>query len=238
MEPRRLSKLDSMSTRGHALRRFRQLYFLELLVVIAGIAVSGGAYLLFDRVLAVSKDQLAYVSVANAGMLFILGHAYSRLKDRRDAKRKRAQELFLDWHSKDVRESRIFVNRWTEVHGKAGLPTLSALERDAAGAYHRRYDRAIVLASGTGGADERPLLHALDDPEEKEVHFFRVYQFFERWALLVKNSDVDHATASAYMSSYKSWYLSGFIKPWAASETDVHIKKQLEEILRYVGQDR
>lgn len=214
---------------------FLRLYFLEILVVIVGTAVTGGVYLVFSKLLEINPNELQYVSLANTGMLFIIGHVYSRLKDRRDGRRRRAQELFLEWHSKDIRDSRIFVSRWVDVHGKDNLPSLGVLEKEAAAAYRKRYDQSVVVAKSEGSTLISPLPHALDDPELKEFHFFRIYQFFERWAQLVKNSDIDHAVACDYMSSYKSWYLERYIKPWSMSEKDPYICNQLNNILKHIA---
>src|ERR1035438_4206197 len=101
-----------------------RLYLLEIVIVAVGISIIGGTYLLFDCILKLDKERLVYISVTVTGMLFIVGHVYSRLKDRRDGKRKRAQEIFLEWHSKEVSESRIFVSRWILVNDKAKLPSL------------------------------------------------------------------------------------------------------------------
>lgn len=218
----------------YSLRLFFRLYWLEIFVVIVGISVSCGAYFVFSRLLNFTKHELIYVSVANTGMLFIIGHVYSRLKDRRDERRKRAQELFFEWHSKDIRDSRIFLSRWISVHGKDNLPSLGALEKEAANTYRKRYNTSLVVATSEGPRTINPLPHALDDPELKEFHFFRIYQFFERWAQLIKNSDIDQVVASDYMSSYKNWYLDTFIEPWRNSETDKYIQEQLNDILRVV----
>lgn len=213
------------------MRNFYRLYLLEILVVAAGLAVIGGVYLLFGYALNVDRDKLAYASVASTGMLFIVGHIYSRLKDRRDGTRKRAHDLFVEWHSREIRESRIFVSRWIEVHGIENIQSLSILQTDAATAYHRRYGQSLIVATSTGETTNNPLPHALDDVELKEFHFFKIYQFFERWAQLVKNADIDQRVASDYMSSYKSWYLSTLIEPLANVEYDQYIKLRLDEIL-------
>jgi hypothetical protein len=220
------------------MKHFFRNYSLEAVVVIAGLLVSAGAYFIFGRILNVGKDQLAYVSVASAGLLFIVGHVYSRLKERRDSKRKRAQELFLEWHSKDIRESRIFVCRWREIHSAAALPALGELEKEASKTYRAQYQQTILIKKSEG-EDFAPMkTHPIDDLELKELHFFRVYQFFERWSLLLKNSDIDQRSASEYMASYKNWYLQNFVKPWFERETDVHLKESLRVILERVSRDR
>jgi hypothetical protein len=216
------------------MRRWIHLYLLEILVASASIATSIGLFIFLRCVLKLKSAELTYVSIANAGCLFILGNIYSRLKDRRDGKRKRAQELFLEWHSNDVRNSRIFVSRWITVHGEAALPALSSIENEAASAYRERYKQLTLVASAKTSETLTLGSHELDDPQLKELHFFRIYQFFERWLLLVKNSDIDHLIACEYMSSYKNWYLDKFIKPWLRLESNDHIKQQLINIVQMI----
>lgn len=210
---------------------YRRNYGLEVLVVLAGLSVSTGLYALFGYVLYANKEALSYVAIANAGLLFVIGHVYSRLKDRRDSKRKRAQELFLEWHSKDIRDSRIYVSRWRRVNSGASLPSLSAVEESAATAVADAYAAATAPNAG----QSRTPMHPLNDPEQLELHCFRIYQFFERWSLLVQRADIDHRLASEYMSSYKDWYLNGFIRPWLSIESDEYIKASLERIVDHVA---
>lgn len=136
-----------------------------------------------------SRDDLAFISIANAGFLFVISQIYSRLKERRDPKRKRVQDLFAEWHSQAIRDSRAFISRWLAVHGDQNnsLPSLSSLEIEAAKAYKNSYEQALVISREGKIQEHLPHPHALDDPELKELHFFRIYQFFERWSLLVKN---------------------------------------------------
>jgi hypothetical protein len=133
-----------------------------------------------------------------------------------------------------VRNSRIFVSRWITVHGEAALPALSSIENEAASAYRERYKQLTLVASAKTSETLTLGSHELDDPQLKELHFFRIYQFFERWLLLVKNSDIDHLIACEYMSSYKNWYLDKFIKPWLRLESNDHIKQQLINIVQMI----
>lgn len=220
------------------MRRIFRHYSLEAVALMAGLLIIGGSYLLFRLGLKFSKDELLYVSVANAGFLFIVGQIYSRLKERREIKIKRAQELFLEWHSKDIRESRIFVSRWREVNPSLDIPSLGSLEREAAEAFKVKYQGPIVVATSPSGDVTPTMTHDVDDPELKELHFFRIYQFFERWALLVKVGDIDHRSATEYLGSYKLWYLENYIEPWLATEDDVHIRPVLQMINERVRASR
>ncbi|MFZ6816157.1 hypothetical protein ACO0K3_16930 [Undibacterium sp. Rencai35W] len=197
------------------------MYLLEIAVVCIGIFLSVGAYFVGKYVLRIPPAELTYVSIAVSGFLFVLGHVYSRLKDRRDGKRKRAQELFLEWHSKDIRDSRIFVSRWIEAKGESNLQALRTLENLATRAY----------IDGEGRPNTSIDKHPLDDPEAKEFHFFTIYQFFERWAALIDQYDIDKDLANRYMSSYKPWYLSTFVNHWYRLENDQWIKASLRNIL-------
>lgn len=206
-----------------------QLYLLEIAVVLVGLFLVVAAYVVGKYLLAIPSSELTYLSVAVTGLLFVIGHVYSRLKERRDGKRRRAQELFLEWHSDKVRESRIFASRWVKSKGISNLPALGVLEEQAAQAYIASKE---TQSSDSGRAAIE--LHPLDDAEAKELHFFRIYQFFERWAALVDQDDVDTDLASSYMSSYKAWYLTTFIERWYKTESDQYIKASLENIIKKV----
>lgn len=201
------------------------LYLLEIAVFCIGITLSIGAFLIGKFVLCIPSAELTYVSITVTGLLFVLGNVYGRLKERRDGKRKRAQELFLEWHSKDIRDSRMFVSRWVKAKGKSNLQALSALEDEAAVAYIARKTR-----SATNSASEADP-HPLDDVEAKEFHFFKIYQFFERWAALIDQHDIDVEVANLYMTSYKPWYLATFLEHWYKVEDDQFIKASLRNIL-------
>ena len=219
------------------MKLFWKNYSLEILVTFVAFFITLGFYVLFKVLLEVSRDNLAFISIANAGFLFVISQIYSRLKERRDVKRKRAQDLFIEWHSQAIRDSRIFVSRWLSVHADQtnSLPSLSSLEIEAVKAYKNSYEQALVISRDRRTQEPLPCPHELDDPELKELYFFRIYQFFERWALLIKNSDIDQSSANSYMSSYKQWYLNNFIFPWSEVEQDQYIKASLEEIIVLVS---
>ena len=206
------------------MRRTFHLYVLEILVVAVGLALVAGVYGVGKHWAKIRSDELAYLSIAVTGLLFVLGHVYSRLKDRRDAKRKRAQELFLEWHSKEFRESRIYVSRWIESNGISNIPALGLLEKQATEAYIAERVEAPNKTKATNH------IHPLDDPEAKELHFFSIYQFFERWTALIDQDDIDVTLAEAYMTSYKQWYGTNFIERWYEEEPDQYIKASLGNI--------
>jgi hypothetical protein len=112
--------------------------------------------------------------------------------------------------------------------GKSNLPALSTLEDEAAVAYIAGKSREV--SKSTNEADQHPL----DDVEAKEFHFFTIYQFFERWAALIDQHDIDAAVADLYMTSYKPWYLATFLERWHRVEEDEFIKASLGNILTKV----
>jgi hypothetical protein len=204
----------------------RRHFGLEVTITIVSVGFSALVYAVFGAWLKVGGDNLVYISVVSAGLLFVVGHFYSRLKERRDFKRGRAQELFLEWHSKDFRESRIYVSRWLSAHKTTPLPALSSVEDEAAKTYIAEYESGPPTSKGA--------VHELDNPELMELHFFRIYQFFERWSLLVQHSEIDHYLAGEYLMSYKIWYLNNIIKPWWQVETDTYIRASLNSILVHI----
>jgi hypothetical protein len=217
------------------MKHFLRHYSLELLAATVGILIIAGLYHLFDTIFKLEKDRLAFVGVLNAGLLFVAGHVYSRLKDRRDAKRKRSLDLLYEWHSKDMRESRMYISRWKRLHNKKSLPALGATEEAAIKACVDDYKARQTAPTDAQASSTIGKLDPYYDPDQEELHFFRIYQFFERWSLLVENGDIDQESANGYMGSYKSWYLANFIEPWHELEKDEHILKSLARILKFVA---
>jgi hypothetical protein len=211
-------------------KRFWRDYHLESIVVAASILLTMGMYLLFIK----GTMAKEFIPIASAGFLFVVAQMYGRLKDRRDAKRRRAQDLFLEWHTKDIKESRIYLSRWRLVHtGIIGnLPSLGEIERAAAEVYRARYNNPEAAR------DKNFELHELDSAELRELHAFRLYQFFERWMLLVKNNDIDYRSADEYMRSYKEWWLDNFIVLWMDKESDEYIRGSLGEIIGYLRHNK
>lgn len=205
-------------------------YSLEFAVATSGIAIAVCLYLAFGVVWKTTTESLRFVSITNAGFLFVAGHIYSRVKQRRDAKRRRAQELFLEWYSPDIRESRIYVSRWLLINQKTTPPSLSQIEKTAADDYSKNYKKQRNTPPSHAKPSNASVVHEMDDPHLQEVHFFRIYQFFDRWALLIENADIDRRAASDYMQSYKPWYLNKFIVPWSDMEDDMYIKASLDRI--------
>lgn len=174
----------------------------------------------------VDLSNPAALGFLGAGIFFLVGHIYGRLKDRRESNRKRALDIFYEWHSKEMRESRIFLSRWKAIYSNESLPALSEAEKCAiAGARKSRSESAMVSQS------------TIDDPDLMEFHSFKIYQFFERWSLLVSNNDINRRDIDAYMGSYKSWYLENFIKSWMSKESDKYIYASLGKILHNLDAD-
>jgi hypothetical protein len=212
----------------------------QLETILSVVSVSG-ATLLFFIASHLPQGQREFISIANAGFLFVAAQIYGRLKDRRDSKRKRAQELFLEWHSKEIRESRIYLSRWRLIIQAQGnkIPSLGKLEEASASVYQARRQLFFKNSEGNhANNDKAGNVHELDNIELQEFHAFKIYQFFERWALLVKNNDIDFASANEYMQSYKDWWLDNFVCLWLESESDPYIKASLSKILLYLRPGR
>lgn len=112
------------------------------------------------------------------------------------------------------------------------LPSLGQIESAAAEEYRRKYGSSDT-ASGS-----RNDSHELADLQLREFHAFKLYQFFERWALLVKNNDIDYRSANEYMHTYKNWWLENFIVAWLNKESDEYIHTSLSEIIKYLQPNR
>jgi hypothetical protein len=201
-------------------------YSLEVLTALIATAF---VFLLLVVLIAISlsfeKDDLPTgllpaISILPSALIFIGGTIYGRLRDRREARRSRALSLFTEWHSPDMRESRIFVSHYREKMNRdpENLPALSDVETNAA--LERRQFTVEQMS-------EKP---ELESWSRVEFHFFRIYQFFERWSLLLRYGDIARVDSNNYMSSYARWYLDEFIIPW--------FKKEDEKITAKTGGDK
>jgi hypothetical protein len=220
------------------------LYSLELAIGAFVLLLLGGLYFAYDALLDSQVPQRAeFLAISSPGILFVIGHVYSRLKQRRDERRTMALTLFKEWHSEPIRSARIYLSRWKQLLSEKsgeGLPALSEIERRATGAYfeHIGEEEPPQASSMSAGDAVQGPSHELDDPALQELHAFTVYQYFERWALLLENAELDQYVASRYMGSYKEWYLQEFIAHWQSIETDEDILRSLQKILRLVSRKR
>ena len=214
------------------LKDFKRDYSLESIISLFCFCLILFVYFVFQANPSIPKEKAAYISVSSAGALFLIGQIYSRLKDRRDQKRKKAQDLFYEWHSKEMKESRIYVSHWRSLKldtFNSVMPSLSYFERESEKLYKDKYSNKESVKS--------EFLHEIDDPEASELHFFRIYQFFERWSLLVENNDIDNDSAREYMCSYTPWYIENFIIPWKDSEAEEehrHIYHSLTRVIKFI----
>ena len=200
-------------------------YSLEIKVALVSVGVSVVLYCIFISGQH-QPQEATFATVANAGALFIIAQIYGRAKERKSSNRGRAYDIFLEWHSKEIRESRIYVSRWIKTHDR--LKSLGCAELDAANQYLERYYKAKEDGANNSVND----MLELDDPEKEEYHFFKIYQFFERWATLVEEDEIDQLAAIRLMSSYTNWYKVQFIEPWLKCEEDEWIKGSLEKICK------
>jgi TIR domain len=107
----------------------------------------------------------------------------------------RALQVYDEWHSAVLHESRIIVSNFVELlqAGNLPLPSLSDFE----------------LAQRTPG-DLTPVAD----------HIFRVVHFFERWSLLKDEGLIDHALAAKLLGSYVRWYQDRLLQPLFRNETN------------------
>ena len=118
----------------------------------------------------------------------------------------RALQVYDEWHTPRIHESRIQVSNFLELlrEGKIlSLPTLTDFE------VAQRESNAL-----TPYAD----------------HFFRVIHFFERWALLYADNLLDHARAARLLGSYVKWYRERLLAPLEIGETNPDFIRLLKVI--------
>ena len=144
------------------------------------------------------SSRLPAVSLCFAAFVFMVGQFYARLKDRREAKRGQAFKLFTEFHSPEFRKHRKYVSRWIDVKErvKEEIPGLRQIELASKAAYTSR-----VTPNAEGNYVEPTYRSELENPELMEEHFFAIYQYFERWSILVKIGEIESSDANVYSSS-------------------------------------
>jgi hypothetical protein len=122
---------------GAVWTNFRHNYFAEAIIalIVILILLMMGLSLYFEII----PSQLATsISVLVTSLIFIGGTVYGKHKDRREAKRSRALSMFMEWHSPDMRASRIFASHYLDVRADGvgkNLPSLREVEIAAAEEY-------------------------------------------------------------------------------------------------------
>jgi hypothetical protein len=80
-----------------------------------------------------------------------------------------------------------------------------------------------------------PTLSGLGETEaELRIHAFRLYHFFERWAVLVELREVDEAILKNALASRALWYRRYFFEPIRQTETNSDIRCSLDRIEVFV----
>lgn len=98
-------------------------------------------------------------------------------------------DLYRDWHSDELHQSRIKVTELIETlkKGQSQLPTLSEFEH-----------------AGTAVG----------------IHTFRIYHFFERWAHLAHERQIDSLLLGNMLKTYAGWWNRELFIPLRSRETD------------------
>lgn len=68
------------------------------------------------------------------------------------------------------------------------------------------------------------------DDSRLNVHAFRIYHFFERWAVLAKLDEVDSKILAEALGGRALWFRTNLFSWLRENETDVHIRKSLDMI--------
>lgn len=74
-------------------------------------------------------------------------------------------------------------------------------------------------------------------PDELEKHAFRIFHFFERWALLARAKYVDRDLLAGVLGHYAGWWQEEFFAPIQAREQDSGISDTLTLIKRELFDD-
>ncbi|NVK41353.1 MAG: hypothetical protein HWE39_08920 [Oceanospirillaceae bacterium] len=78
------------------------------------------------------------------------------------------------------------------------------------------------------------VLNTLSELEQSEldlrVHAFRLYHFFEKWAVLVELNEVDEVILNKALASRALWYRQYFFEPIREAESNTEIRSSLDRI--------
>jgi len=69
---------------------------------------------------------------------------------------------------------------------------------------------------------------------ETSKHAFRIYHFFEKWALLAREGQIDTVLLGKVLGSYASWWNEVYFQPIGAHEKDQYMASTLALIEREV----
>lgn len=69
---------------------------------------------------------------------------------------------------------------------------------------------------------------------DNEVHAFRIYHFFEKWAHLAHEHQIDSPLLSEMLTTYVNWWKTAFFAPLIARENDPFVVGTLRLIEREV----
>ena len=84
----------------------------------------------------------------------------------------------------------------------------------------RRVIDAMVTKLKTAQGQLPTLSQFERDDSEDSTHVFRVYHFFEKWALLSRERQIDGTLLINVLATYTKWWEESFLKPLALGETN------------------
>jgi hypothetical protein len=124
------------------------------------------------------------------------------------ASKRLSLDLFVEWHDREMHTSRIKVSKLlTEYRANnRQLPSLTDFEVEA------------------------------KDVEAKDVEadIFRIYHFFEKWALLVQEKHVEPKLLQSLLGGYAAWWNEQYFSDIEKRETDEYMLPVLQTIKTHV----
>ena len=114
-------------------------------------------------------------------------------------------DLYKEWHEEKLHKSRIEVD---------GLITQSKVTKTPL-----------------------PMLSAMERDETGKTtaeHAFRVYHFFEKWAVLAHAREIDNKLLAQLLGTYIEWWRDEFFLQMLKGETDRYMKATLTLIFKFV----
>lgn len=187
---------------------------LLLIASVVTIAVTIIPYMWFSRAATISSTESAAWGNFGSYVGGILGPAFGLLN--------LLAVIYIairinELQQRDLVTKRLSIDLFTEWHAEA---------------LHRsRIAISDLIAAVQRGERQLPTLSTLEQVEpELSRHAFRLYHFFERWAVLARESQIDERLLQSALGGRARWYEQMFFSPIRLREEDRYMRDTLNLI--------
>lgn len=148
-------------------------------------------------------------SLINLFVVVYIAIHIKELQETRLSSKRLTLDLYNEWHEEKLHQSRI------EVDG--------------------------LIAQNKATKTPLPTLSAMERDVNGKCtakHAFRIYHFFEKWAVLARAREIDNKLLLRLLGSYVEWWRNEFFAEMSKSETDKYMTFTLDLIFTYVFNEK